>query len=480
MTRPAARDRGGRDATARLCGALLALALASGTAAANEPWWLGDGAARLAGDATIETGAVAVDGTVAISVARDPRGRRHELRISPRDGGSPDVLEVPGRLRGLAFDERGDVLYGVLFRPGKRRPPECYLLEISLDDLRARRTIGLPLSATGIAVRDSALYVAALGEIRTFTLPDLRSGPLYRVPGEHRSLTLVPDSTRVLLGSAEGVLEVDLADTPDREGLPARGFLRTPAPVLGVATRNGEALVRLAEAEAPAMARTDPPAPAATEREAQPDAASRAEPEPAVAPEPEPEAVPEPVPEPPIAPETETESEPENAVAPETEPEAEPETEVVPEPKTDAEPGVAPETEPGTESASESDAPTRATTADRGTASPPEDDALDGDAPEEATEPQAPVAVFGKIDNAPDDVEFWIVAYGPDDLLGEAARVRPDDDGTWKFRGLAPGKYRIAVEAGGASVVQTSPPFLVVPVTDRAADAGVLEIRTVR
>ena len=57
-----------------------------------------------------------------------------------------------------------------------------------------------------------------------------------------------------------------------------------------------------------------------------------------------------------------------------------------------------------------------------------------------------------------------VVLRGPDNLLREAARIRPSEDGSWSIDGLEPGRYRIQLDAGGSRVLVTRPAFRTVSI----------------
>jgi hypothetical protein len=71
-----------------------------------------------------------------------------------------------------------------------------------------------------------------------------------------------------------------------------------------------------------------------------------------------------------------------------------------------------------------------------------------------------------------------VVMLGPDNILREAARVKPDPDGTWSVDGLDPGRYRIELDGGGDRVLVAEPLFLMVDIGQTAT--RVPEIRAVR
>jgi hypothetical protein len=61
-----------------------------------------------------------------------------------------------------------------------------------------------------------------------------------------------------------------------------------------------------------------------------------------------------------------------------------------------------------------------------------------------------------------------LTLLGPDSIVREAARVRPDASGAFAFEGVAPGRYRI-VPDGGRKALVSDPPFVTITVTPGAA-----------
>jgi hypothetical protein len=71
-----------------------------------------------------------------------------------------------------------------------------------------------------------------------------------------------------------------------------------------------------------------------------------------------------------------------------------------------------------------------------------------------------------------------VVLLGPDNILEEAARLRPDEEGRWGIERLAPGRYRVQVDGGGGRVLVADPRLVLVEVGIEPTEAP--EIRIVR
>ncbi len=285
-------------------------------------------------------------------------------------------------------------------------------MRVELDTLKARKEMRLPPSAAALT-RDGtgrALLIAGENEVRSILVPDLRSGPLFRIEGTNRAVGAVPGGTEIVLGQPGRIVAVDLSDPPLEDGMPLRGTLPVEAPVMAlvVAADGRSAAARLDSGavlrfglhplreglDSPVELRTAAPPP----EPARPVPAPEPQPEPAVEvapPEPQPEPV-RPVPAP--------------------EPQSEPAVEVAPAaPPTPADPGRSP-------------------------------------------------ALRGAIEGPAADRVVAVVLFGPDNLLNEAARVRPLADGSWSVSGLDSGRYRVQLDGGGSRALVCDPPFRTVVV----------------
>jgi len=74
------------------------------------------------------------------------------------------------------------------------------------------------------------------------------------------------------------------------------------------------------------------------------------------------------------------------------------------------------------------------------------------------------------------DLVTAVVLLGPNNILEEAARVRPAKDGAWWVDGLAPGRYRVQLDAGGESVLVVVPRFLMVEVGEQPTRAPEIKV----
>jgi len=323
------------------------------------------------------------------------------------------AVEVPTQVRALLFSRDDLSVFAIMRKDSKRGEGETFLAQIDPGAAKAKRLVRLPHSAVDLdywPAHDS-LLVSCRNEIRTLLLPEMRSGPLYRVRGNNRAVASLPGSNLILVGQDERLLLVDLDATHGKEEMPVQGELPLPQPVhtISAAPDGSYALVTLADDSVQTI-NVDTLMP-------------RRPPEP------------EPQPAPPI---------PEAVVVAEVIEDLVPEPEPVVE-ETIEEPVIEPVPEP-----------------------------------EPAPEPAKPPAqVRGKITGDDLSVVVAVVLLGPNNMLREAARVTPENDGSWSASGLTAGKYRVQLDGGGRRVLVTDPPFLLIEVEqDGTADAG--EIRLLK
>jgi hypothetical protein len=443
--------------------------------------------------------AVSPDGRrAAVAVLAEAKGRGPSavVRVHAVGQGEPVIVPLQGIVRDLLFLDDDTALYAIEHRPAKRREGDSYLVQIDDESRKAQRVMRLPPSARGLdywAARGS-LLVAARNELRTVTVPLMRSGPLFRVVGENLSVA-VAGRTRVLVGQDDALLLVDLADPQQRESMPVRERVPAPAPVvsLALAADGSSGVAALADKRVVAVS-LDPLAIA--ER----GSGLVVDRRPAPTPAPVTVIPPEPTPPPPEPSRTEIPVAEPPPLPPEPDPPSIAAADSPSREEDAAQPALAEEPlvdEPPSALEPPEDAPSEPTTADDrvssvGAASRPspapkpqappraEEPVVDEPLPTVAarqTERERAVSVYGRIEGAAADQVVHVVFFGPDNLLREAARVRPAADGRYQVSNLPPGHYSIQLSGGGNVVLVTEPRFLTVDVSvgaPAAADFRVL------
>ncbi|MCP3979853.1 MAG: hypothetical protein GY716_11140 [bacterium] len=377
------------------------------------------------------------DGRRAAVVTFDPENeQRSSLSLHSVDTDEPLTIDFAGAARDALFTPDGAAVFLLVHRVAKKkRPGETYLHRVDLDPLRNRRLLRVSYSARDMDLwaSEGMLLIVARDELRSFRLPELRSGPLFRIIGENLSVAWLGDS-RVLIGQADGVALADLGDRSEREGLPLRGRLFANSPVVALAAGpdGTSVLVQMLDGTVETLhfdplrfAGGDGTANSATVVEARP-----------LTPAPTPE-VDSAAARPPATPTA-------------AEPPAAPEVEITPEVE------IAPPVEVVSET--RQPPPRRE--------EPAKDDSADADAP----------AVRGRIEGAAVSDVQWVVLLGPNNLLREATRVRPGADGSWRVDELEPGRYRVQLDGGGQRVPVSRPPFLILDVADAPVEAPPMQV----
>jgi hypothetical protein len=325
--------------------------------------------------------------------------------IRARRGDRVSEIAVPGRVVALAASEAG--AWAILRESDKKGiDRRATLVTLDLDQGKTGRSVPVPVSARGLALpRAGVILVTALNEIRTFMVPDLTSGPLYRVPGDNVGIGATSFASHVyVVAQPERVGLLDVSKPQTREGLtldetvpapvPLRSLVATPEGALLAVGESGDSWrvqVRAPEPLADAPPPIPYPVPLPVPHETAP---APAQPPPTPAPTP----APAPPPPPPVVPQ---------------------ETIPVPTPTPTPEPPPTPE-------------------------------------------PAPPGTVRGRISGPALSSVAAVVALGPDNVLREAARVAPAADGSFRFEGLAPGAYRLVASGAAGRVVLCDPPFLTV------------------
>ena len=183
--------------------------------------------------AEVQAVAVSPDGRRAAVALPTKGGDRTVLRLHSLDAVEPTTIKIPGLVRHLLFGDDDSSIYALEHRPAKRHEGEAFLIRIGLHSLEIEARLRLPPTARWIEPwrERQSLLIPARNEIRTITLPELRSGSLFRVLGENLCLRAI-GGTRVLVGQDAALLRVDLSDAQGREGMPVRERIAMPAPVV--------------------------------------------------------------------------------------------------------------------------------------------------------------------------------------------------------------------------------------------------------
>lgn len=199
--------------------------------------------AALGSDSEIEAFALAAAGSTAV-VSIAPSGDASVSTLRYRRGGEQQrTVPLGGRLTGLAVTGDGNACYAVVRVSGKKgviRGVE--LVRIDLRTAKASSVANLPVTAAGIAITrdDATLLVAAKDEVRTFAIPEVASGRLYRVIGDNVGVSPVEGTTYAIVAQRSRVALVDLSAPQDRDGLVMNGEAAAPAPLRGMLAPAGE------------------------------------------------------------------------------------------------------------------------------------------------------------------------------------------------------------------------------------------------
>jgi hypothetical protein len=398
-----------------------------------------------------DVSAVTGSPTGALATAREEEKRTSAIRWRL----SPDAnylgLKVKGRVSSLLFVDDNAALLAVIQRQTKRKTGDTYLLNIDTSSRETERLVTLPRSAAGMTWWPGARHVlvACENEIRSFTMPGFRSGPLYQLPGGN--LAMAHHSGPVFLVSrTTDLVLVNLEDPQGEDQIPVRKRFAIASPLLAVTVSSGPTrlygITMAGERVEQALEALDlsaaslPPAPIVIEEPVvqEPDVPQTPGPVPESTPEPEPVVeeqpprTPEPLPE--------TTPEPEPAVVEKAQPVAVAPAEIPvqveaspPDPVPVPEPDPVPEVQP-------------------------EQEAVTTD-----------FQVFGTLQGAAASQVESVLILGPNNILREAARVRPGRDGRWGIDSLPPGRYRIVLDAGGGNAIVSEPRFATIQVVEGEA-----------
>jgi hypothetical protein len=198
--------------------------------------------AALAAGAPIEAFAVAPAASAAVCViARPGEGSVSVLR-SARGADAPRDVTLSGTLVGLALVPDGTAAYAIVRVANKKGVVRSIeLLRVDLAAARAISVASLPATATGLAVTadGATLLVASKDEIRTFLLPAIASGRVYRALGDNVGVAPLPGSTYALVAQRSQLALVDLAAPQGRDGLELKEAAPSPAPLRGLLAATG-------------------------------------------------------------------------------------------------------------------------------------------------------------------------------------------------------------------------------------------------
>jgi hypothetical protein len=237
------------------------------------------------------------------AMAEGENSRRSSIMFYSTAQAEVIAVEVPAQVRALLLSRQDSSALALLHRSAKRGEGETYLAHVDPIAVNAKRLLRLPPSAVDLDYwpARSALLVACRNEIRTLLLPEMRSGPLYRIIGNNHAVAALAGTNLILVGQDAGLLLVDLDATHGKEEMPVRGEFPLPQPVhsISAAEDGSYALVTMSDdsiqtVNIAALMPSEPPAPAP-----EPVVVQQVVEEPIPAPEPAPEPQPIVIAEPP-------------------------------------------------------------------------------------------------------------------------------------------------------------------------------------
>jgi hypothetical protein len=177
-----------------------------------------------------------------VAMASPGDGSGSVLRFAKAGDGPKDV-KLAGRVLGLAVAPDGKLAFAIVRvtnRKGTVRSVE--LVRVDLETAQATSGPTIPATARGLAFGsgDSTLLVASRDEIRTFQLPGLASGPLYRALGDNVGVAPIAGSSFVLVAQPSRIVLADLAAPQGRDGLVLSQEAAAPAPLRGMLASAGD------------------------------------------------------------------------------------------------------------------------------------------------------------------------------------------------------------------------------------------------
>jgi len=186
----------------------------------------------LASAASVSVAAMASPGDGALSVLRFAKA-----------GDSPKDVKLAGRVLGLAVAADGKLAFAIVRVTGRKGAVRSVeLVRVDLETARATSGPTIPATTRGLAFGSdgSTLLVASRDEIRTFQLPGLASGPLYRALGDNVGIAPIAGSSYVLVAQPARLVLADLAAPQGRDGLVLSQEVAAPAPLRGMLASAGD------------------------------------------------------------------------------------------------------------------------------------------------------------------------------------------------------------------------------------------------
>ena len=226
--------------TARAASFGIALAATVGVEAAALEFRPIDGnppaVSALAPDSEIEAFALAAASSTAVVATASA------IRYA-QGSGEPRTVPLSGKVAGLAVLRDGSACYAVVRVSGRKGALRSVdLVRLDLRTARVSSVATLPTTAAGLALTgdDATLLVASKDEVRTFSIPTVASGRLYRVIGDNVGVSPIDGTSFAVVAQRSRVALVDLAATQGRDGLELREEAIAPAPILGLSASAGE------------------------------------------------------------------------------------------------------------------------------------------------------------------------------------------------------------------------------------------------
>jgi hypothetical protein len=291
------------------CLAIAAVVLAAVPARGDPPTFvavpgLPPAVVRLAGGERPE--AFAWTPSVSLVALRTADAQRSVIRVG--SGDRVQEISIAGKVAALLASPAGGAWAIVRESDRKGVDRRASLVPIEAAAGRIGRGVPVPASARGLALsaRADAILVTSVDEIRTFVLPHLTSGPLYRVPGPNVGMAPAPwGGTVWVVAQAERVGLLDVSQPQGREGFALQDAAPSPMPLRALVAGPDQAPLAVGETGDAWRLEIHPPERAADVPPPIPDPVPLPVPHdeppmppPAPKPEPEPEPVPTPAPAP--------------------------------------------------------------------------------------------------------------------------------------------------------------------------------------